>query len=473
MRRTFSKEPKVEKSLHHSVRDATAHSVMSGAGESYFAAFALFLKATTGQIALLASIPPLLGALAQFFSVWCARRITHRKSIILIGAYAQCVLWLPLLALPLLFPDYAIPLFIGLVVLYQAAGQFIAPQWSSLMGDLVPRRKRGRYFGMRTRYATVTSFLALVIAGSLLHWFDSSEATLYGFIAIFTVAAVARLVSAYHIHRMYEPPRAVEPTSVAFNLQAWKRRLRNSPAIRFSLFNGVMQGTISIAAPFFAVYMLRDLHFTYLEFTCVTATSVLAHFLSLRTWGRISDVWGNRVILVFTGTMITCLPALWLLSTNFWYLVAAQLLTGMSWSGFGLATTNYLFDSVPEQKRSQYMAFHHVLTAVGVFGGALLGGVIAAWFPTEITLFGHQYSWMTSLYGVFLISSLARMVVAYAFLPRLREVREVRKVPLGVSFLNFVCIARRGLRTLASLRRWLEERWLLTVRLYTGNKIKI
>ena len=335
------------------------------------------------------------------------------------------------------------------------------------MGDLVPRRKRGRYFGLRTRYATVTTFLSLIIAGSLLHWFDGRDETLYGFIAIFCVAAVARLISAYHIYRMYEPPRAVEPPSVAFDLQAWKRRLRSSAAVRFSLFYASMQAMVSISAPFFTVYMLRDLKFSYMEFTAITATSVLSHFLSLRTWGRISDVWGNRVILAFTGSMIVCLPSLWLVSTNFWYLLAAQLLSGMCWSGFGLATTNYLFDSVPEQKRSQYMAFHNVLTAVGVFAGALLGGLIATSFPTEITLFGEHYSWLTPIYGVFLISSLARMAVVYTVLPHLKEVRAVRKAPLSISFLHVGRVARRGLRSLAPLRRWLEEH------LYSRNKIRI
>ncbi|MBI3774718.1 MAG: MFS transporter, partial [Gammaproteobacteria bacterium] len=155
MCRTYSKDPKVETSLRHSVRDAVAHSAMSGAGESFFSAFALFLKATNAQIAMLASIPPLLASLAQLVSVWCGRFVQRRRSIILFGAYVQCFLWLPLLALPLLFPEHAVPLFITVIVFYQASSHLIAPQWSSLMGDLVPQRKRGRYFGMRTRHATV------------------------------------------------------------------------------------------------------------------------------------------------------------------------------------------------------------------------------------------------------------------------------------------------------------------------------
>ncbi len=432
MRRPFSKDPRVETSLRHSVRDAVAHSAMSGAGETFFSAFALFLKATNAQIALLASIPPLLASLAQLVSVWCGRYVQRRQSIILFGAYLQCFLWLPLLALPLLFPEHAVPLFIGVIVFYQASSHLIAPQWSSLMGDLVPQRKRGRYFGMRTRYATVASFSSLVIAGTVLHWFDAHAATVTGFIVIFSFAAVARLVSAYHLRHMYEPPHTVEPVSSTLNMKAWMRRLRHSHAVRFSIFYAGFQATVSIAAPFFTVYMLRELKFSYLEFMCVTATSVLLHFTSLPTWGRISDAWGNRVIVVVTGTFITTLPLLWLVSTNFWFIIAVQMLSGMCWSGFGLATTNFLYASVPAKKRSQYLAFHNVLGAIGVFAGALVGGTMAMYMPHELTLGDYELNWLTPLYGLFLVSSLARMAVAALCLPRLREVRDERTISVSV-----------------------------------------
>ena len=58
----FSKNPVVDKALRHSVRDGMAYSVQVGAGETYFSAFALFLRATAPQIALLATLPPLLAS---------------------------------------------------------------------------------------------------------------------------------------------------------------------------------------------------------------------------------------------------------------------------------------------------------------------------------------------------------------------------------------------------------------------------
>ena len=65
---TPSQNPESERSLRYSLRDAAAFSVMTGAGESYISAFALQLKASVEEIALLASVPPLLGSWTQLYS---------------------------------------------------------------------------------------------------------------------------------------------------------------------------------------------------------------------------------------------------------------------------------------------------------------------------------------------------------------------------------------------------------------------
>lgn len=70
----YSKDPQVDRTLRHSVRDGVAYSVMAGGGETYFSAFALFPKATAPQVGLLATLPPLLGSLAQLLAVWLGGR---------------------------------------------------------------------------------------------------------------------------------------------------------------------------------------------------------------------------------------------------------------------------------------------------------------------------------------------------------------------------------------------------------------
>ena len=423
----FSNDPAVEKSLRHSLKDAAAFATMIGIGETYFSAFALFLKASTPQIGLLASLPPLLASFVQLLSAWLGKVTQQRKVIVLVGATVQAFTWLPLMILPLVFRDMAVPILIACVVLYQCGAHLSTPQWGSLMGDIVPTRRRGRFFGRRTKIVSLVTFISLAVGGIVLQVSSEHGRTLQGFLLLFGIAMLARFVSVSHLARMHEPAVSVAameaPTS-----EAWWPRLRQSNFVRFSVFFALMQFSVAIASPFFTVYMLRDLHFSYVAFMSNTGVAILAQFLTLNQWGRISDVFGNRRILAATGVIIPLMPLLWTFSSNFWYLLFIQGLSGLTWAGFTLSASNFLYDLISREKRVTYLAIHNVLASFGIFCGAMLGGYLGATLPTTAAVFGYRLSWLSPLLGVFLISTIARAVTAAVLLPKIREVRNVRPI---------------------------------------------
>jgi MFS family permease len=159
-----------------------------------------------------------------------------------------------------------------------------------------------------------------------------------------------------------------------------------------------------------------------------TGASILAQFLTLAQWGRISDIFGNRRILSVTGLIIPFMPMLWTVSTNFWYLLSIQLLSGFAWAGFTLSATNFVYDLVSPHRRATYLAAHNVLASIGIFCGAMLGGYLGLVLPTQVSLFGMTFSWLSPLYGVFIASTLVRLAVVVFLLPKLREVRAVRPI---------------------------------------------
>ena len=415
--------------MRHSIKDGVAYSVMIGSGENYFSVFALFFKATTAQIGVLATLPPLLASFAQLMSVWFGRELGRRKPIIILGASLQGLALFPLIVLPILFPDDAISILVICTIFYFSGANIAVPQWGSMMGDLVEEHRRGRYFAHRNRLCSITSFSALIVAGIILDLFDRNAYTLTGYIVIFSAAIVARFVSLYHLSRMQDPPGHVAALESPFQKGFWQR-IQGSPFARFEIFFVSMSFSVAIASPFFVVYMLRDLHFTYLEFTVNTAMSILIQFLALNRWGRISDAFGNRLIVVVTGLMLPVLPLLWTFSTNYLYLLFVQMLAGVAWGGFSLGAGNYIYDLVPPSRRAMYMASHNVLTGIAVFCGGLLGGCLGTHLPTKLDLFGHHYEWLSVLYGVFILSSLTRLISAL-LLPRLREMRAVRSMTVG------------------------------------------
>lgn len=422
----YSKDPQIDKSLGHSLKDAVSYSVMTGSVETYFSAFALFLKANASQVAVLATLPNLLGSLAQLVSAWLGHRLQRRKPIMVQGAYFQAAVLPLMILLPWLFPEHAIPLLLVFLTLYYAAGHFISPQWMSLMGELVSARRRGRYFARRTKLATITSFTALCLAGVVLHIFDVLHSALSGFALLFGVAFVARLVSAWHLSKMHEPREHAASVEPVYDLR-WLNQASFRPALRFSLFFVLMQSAVGIAAPFFSVYMLKTLEFSYLQFMANTGTAVMVQFLTLSYWGRISDVMGNRLILVTTGWIIPFLPALWLVSPNFWYLICIQIVSGFCWAGFSLSSGNILYELIPREKRATYQALQSVVMTLGVFIGSMLGVLATRVIPAQISIMGFEFHVAAGLMWAFLLSSMMRVIVSAIFLGRIQELRKPRR----------------------------------------------
>ena len=440
----FSKDPVVDRALRHSIRDGMGFSVAAGGGETYFSAFALFLRATAPQVALLTTLPPLLGSLAQLFSAWLGR-FTGRKRIVLVGCTVQALLWLPILLVPTLFSGHAIIALLVLLALYYSANNFAAPQWTSIMRDLVSERRRGRYFAHRTRLTTITTFVALVACGLILHVFDTEDRTYLGFVLIFLIAFVARSISVYHLTFLHEP--AANPSSTPdMHIEHWWRSLKSTGAISFSVYFALMNTAVGISAPFFTVYMLRDLELSYLEFTALSGTSVFVQFLTLHTWGRIADVYGNRLILIVTSASLPVVPLLWLVSDNFWFLMGIQGLAGLSWAGFTLSAGNLLYELVPTTRRAAYVAFHNVGTAAGVFIGAMIGAGLVIVLPPRAVLFGSS-DVLSNLLYLFALSGAARAILATLLARHVRDFRKPRKSLSAHAFVMRVI----GLNTMLDL----------------------
>jgi MFS family permease len=427
MERNYSRDPQVERSLRYSVRDGVAWSIMFGAGESYLQAFAVFLKATTAQITLLTALPSLLGSLAQLSSAWVAGRAIPRKSLIFGGVLLQALTWLPIIALVFLPTEHPVLLLILWVALYYIGGQFAAPPWSSLISDLVPERRRGRFFGRRTQLMSMFTFASLAVAGIALEFFAQHSAAGWGFALVFAVALAARVYSLRQLMGMHEPMQRLAPFTLP-PVDGLLDRVRGSDFARFALFVAFMNLAVAIASPFFTLYMLRDLKFSYLQFTAASAFFILTQFLAMNLWGRLSDVFGNLRVVQITSIVFPVLPVLWVIFPSFWPIMVFQFIGGIVWAGFSLSAGNFLYDVVPPEKRAAYSAVHQTLSNSAIFGGALIGGALATHAPRALHWGSYTITFTSGLWAALTLSGVVRVVVVSVFLPRLRETRLVRPI---------------------------------------------
>ena len=419
-------------SLRASIHDGVSHAAMLGLGETYLGPFGIFLQATTLQVGILATLPQLFGAVMQWASAITMDRFPSRRRSIVAGATTQGVLWLPICLLPFLFgrSNLAVWLMIGLALIYQGTNGAVVPVWNSLIGDLVPADTRGQFFGNRNRLTGMSTFLSLLLGGVILHLFAQWDKVPLGFLIIFMAALFARLNSVRWLKRYADPEFQLSPQQV-FTFRQFLRRSPNSNFAKFVFFVAAVNFGVSFSGPYFALYMLRDLRFSYLEFTFVTAVATIAQFLTFRYWGELSDLFGNKKILNICGWGVAVVPMLWLMSPHLGYLMAIQTYAGFVWAGFSLATANFIFDAVTPPKRARCVAYQGLINGVCMFLGSLSGGYVAGRLPGSFSIGAWIWSPDSCLLIIFFISGLIRLISAGLFLKKFREVRPVKPIGHG------------------------------------------
>ncbi|MBI3272483.1 MAG: MFS transporter [Planctomycetes bacterium] len=409
-----------ERTLSASVKDAVAYSVMQGLGERTVQPFAAFLGASESAFGLLTALSNLAGGLFQVVGANVVDEAGRRKRYFVAGGVVQALSWtLALFALGLP-ASWGVAALVLSQVVYLGAVHFTIPPWASVMGDVVPEDRRGRYFGGRNFWSGAAQIASFTVAAFLLDALKPHGLTATGFFALFAGALLARLVSVHYLTRMHEPVYLLAPSD-RFSLADFLRRAPRANFGRFVFFVMAFFFGVALAGPFFGYYMLKDLGWSYTDFMIGQNLQMLALFATQPFWGRIADRIGNKRVMALGGFGVALIPVLWLFSADKWFLWAALVYDGVVWSAYQLSTSNYLYDAVTPPKRSRCTAYYNLFMNVGVFGGAMLGGGISRWFPAAVS--GGKPGGLTAFVVLLLASAVGRFAACALFLPGLRELR--------------------------------------------------
>lgn len=434
MKQKESEKELKEKTKELSIREGASYKVMDGAGLRYITPYALSIGANNAQIGFLTSIPLLLGNFSQLLTSKIIGKYS-RKKIMLTGVFLQALMWIPILFVGYLFfykgidHGFSANLLIVFYTLLILFGAFVSPVWNSLMKDVVGKRV-GAYFGHRNKILEISVLVVMLISGLILNYFKKTNLFL-GFLILFGAACVARLVSAYFLKKHYEPKLKLEK-GYYFKFTDFIKKIPKSNFGKFALFIALIAFGATIASPFFAVYMLKDLNFSYITYTIIIVCYSLSYLVFMPLWGKFADRFGSLKVLRWTGAMIFLIPLLWFLTIFFvkinialviGYLIGLEIFAGFVWAGFNLSIINFIYDAVSNQKIALCVAYFNIMHGVGVFIGASLGGIISSF---NFTIFG-----ISSILFVFLLSGAVRFFIYIIMISKIKEVRRVEEYKDG------------------------------------------
>lgn len=390
----------IERSLKFSVLDGLLHALMVGLSETYIGAFAVELGHRDTALAILMTVPLLVGALGQLFTATLVSWVGSRKRVVVASAAVQALSHLLLLQLAWRGETSFVPLLLA-ACLFSGSGLVLGPAWNSWMGALTRQVARERYFARRSAAVNVALLLSFSGAGYALSFSAEPRARLHTFMGMFAVAMVARVISVVMLSLKIDPDPTI--AHVDSTLSRARRALSNG-RFRTAAFVAVMMFGAHVSVPFYTPYMLRTLDLGMFAYALLIAAAIASKALSFGLWRRLSERFGMPAVLWVSTVIVAALPVQWVWFTSVPSLTVVQLVSGAAWGGFEYASLQLLLRDAPERLEVEFFSLANSASGVLQVAGALLGSVL-------LTLPAASY------HSAFVASSIARGLSLLLLLP--------------------------------------------------------
>ncbi|HAD80995.1 MAG: hypothetical protein A2509_05055 [Candidatus Edwardsbacteria bacterium RIFOXYD12_FULL_50_11] len=388
--------------------------------------YALMLGANDFHLGLLAALSA-LSNVGAIFSAYLVGLLGHRKKLTIWAATLGRLLWAALCILPFLnvLAGWKLLIFFLVIFIANTSVNMANNAWLSWMTDLVPLKRRGSYFGLRSTILGAVTMAANFGAGKLYDVMKSQALQQQAFAIIFGAAAFTAVIAGIILSKQWEPPLTGEkplPISQLFRLPFANRDFR-----RLLLFFVLWSMATAVAGPFFAAHMIKNLHMPFAVIAYYSIIAGILNFAFQPLWGRIIDRLGNKPVMIFNMLGIFSLPLFWLFTTPDFYLPIwiDAFISGLVWPGFALATFNLLLVTAPEENRTAYLAVQSMVTGLAIFAASLVGG----WLADSLRDFKFIILGQTiiNFHLLFVLSSICRI----SLLPLALKLREDQAQSVG------------------------------------------
>jgi len=401
-------------SLRLSIWEGCFYAVMVGASESLALFLAVKRGATAPELAVLTTLPVLLGAFSQWVVPFFVRlENLKRTMLIFIGIQMVGLLGLVFAAVA---PN-PFPYFLGSLSLYWVGGLTCGPLWLDWISNWLPRNRMSRFLSRRNSLLAFVTLASYLVSTTFIYFSKSYK----GFACVFALALVARLLSWSTMFRQKSPPLPTRDTPFR---PVVPESGHGRVVVLCILFTVLFKFTVNLSSPFFLPYTVKDLHFDLWQYTLLTAVPFVGRFAFLSQWGEASKSFRPMVGLQIAMVLIAVNPSLWTYNQNLGYLMTLELFSGALWGGFDLCVV-LIIQSYWHGSARKILGLHLSLMSVASLYGARIG---AAWHEGGL-----------SFEEIFVRSSNLRAIVAFTCVIALVGLKETR-IPLK-SYGNFLSTA--------------------------------
>lgn len=346
--------------MRHSLRLVTAAWMVGVVwsicvGGDQMRAFAHILGFSDFAFGLMSAIP-FIATLGQLPAAIIVERTGLRKYLWFNASIVSRMLWMVLAAVPLIFwpgrqgSTTAVVLALGIIFISNFLAHLSTPPWLTWMGDLIPRRIRGRYFAKRVQLSTAVQIVAIIVISLILRSVGTTHGgnenavddrtLLITICVIFAVGAILGTVDILLFRKVREirPPRnqEFERPSFVFNVARPERwtlasgtsyglkltwriceetlvdPLRDRVFRNYVCYGAVITFSMTCCGWFYWKFASETLGFDALASNIVfLAIGPVAASLTSPWWGKMIDRWGRRPTLIVSTVLMAVSTVPW------------------------------------------------------------------------------------------------------------------------------------------------------------------
>ncbi|GAB6188356.1 MFS transporter [Marinitoga arctica] len=375
---------KLTKTLKLSIIEAMFFNAFFVATQTFIIiSIALYFNATPFQISIISSFPVFAQMFQVFTPLWYKFFGDRKKSLMFVSIIGRgSLILLPIVVFLDLKKSW---IFVSIMIIYSLFGTFISNIWTTAMRELVPFEKRGKYFGIRNVFASAVGILATYLYAQFLDYADQKTGILLVTILVAFFSTITIIL--FFFHKIPEINDKVPKID-------FRKPFRDKKFQTFLIFVVIWTFAIELTRPYFSYLQLAILGVNTKFLGNISVVSGIITLILYPFYGKLSDKYGNKNILMIGISLATIAPLLYFVITDYNYkslILFDGIFSAFAWAAINLTFFNLLLETISEPAES-YIGAYAFISGITAIIASNIGGFLGNFLKDKtIYILGDKY----------------------------------------------------------------------------------
>ncbi len=305
-------------------------------------------------------------------------------------------------------PTLVLILFFILIGASAFGGGVVTPAWFSMIGKIIPVRRRGMFWGLADGFGLLMGFVGAFFVGITL----DVVAYPLNFAMLFLMASMIMAISwgAVALTREPESPIVKQQISLHHYFKQLPAILRNNHNYRRYMISYIFNRVSMMAVGFYIVYGNDNLNLSGADVGTLTAVLFGSQAVMQLVLGWLGDRQGHKLILTLSAFVLALAAVFAIIATDLATLSLAFMLLGTAIASDNISKFSIVLEFSAPEDQPTYIGLTNTLLAPVTFLSPILAGLI-------VTLVNYE--------GMFIVSMLCGLIGGSLMLFWVQEPRNI------------------------------------------------